>query len=226
VTQTLLGLATDALHDDFDTTKYATRAKGFVATAVDMVYRTTSLARGDYSSSQTLAAGAGSLSVAVTGLRVSSVSLTDTGELLNEVPADDLVAAQAAATAAHGRPRLYALTGLGPTTAGSSVLFYPVPVAAVTVEITGRYVPTRLSADSDVVPLPDDYLDIPVAYARGELFALEDDPQMSQFWMDKYRGRLSDLRGDLAQRSMRNRRIAGTWSDVGVPAGPTPPLGW
>jgi hypothetical protein len=83
VTQTLLGLATDALHDDFDTTKYATRAKGFVATAVDMVYRTTSLARGDYAASQTLAAGAGSLSVAVTGLRVSSVSLTDTGELLS-----------------------------------------------------------------------------------------------------------------------------------------------
>jgi hypothetical protein len=210
-------LVTEALHDDFDRVKYGGRAAKFVADAVQLIFSTTSLARGDYvPTASVVNAGNPSFALGDSAIRITSVFHTDTGEELVEVPLDDLAAAQAVPNPPRGRPVYYALTGAGLTAEGTTVLLSPLPDKTYTLQVRGRYAPAITDLEvGDTVPLPARYDRMPVSYARAKLFALEDDAEMSNFWMSTFTGEVQTLRADLQRRSERVRRVAGTWSDLG-----------
>lgn len=218
---TLADLAGKALHDDFASVKYGTIARDAIRTAIGMIYRTTELARGDYVPAPiTLPVGALGVTIPDAGLHLTSVQHVDTGAELEPLSVDDVAVAQNTAAGRRGRPSGYALTGAGLTAEGLTLVVTPIPDRAYTLQLVGSFAPdaTALDQDVDVVPLPGDYLDLPVSYARSELFAFEGDSAMADFHLTRFNGRLAQLRGDLAVRLKRSRRVPGTWS--GVASGP------
>lgn len=211
---TVTQLATKALSNDFDAATWLTKGEDAVRDAIGRIFRSTSLAAGDYRPAATsLAAGALSFLIDQAGLRVSSIFHVDTGLPLDEVTVDEIAAHQQRPGAAPGRPLFYALTGAGLTAEGITVLIAPVPDAVYSLQVVGSFAPGSTDVEAgDEVPLPRDYEYLPVAWARSELFAWEGDTEQSNVWEGRWQAGLRALRADLQRRSGRVRRVPGTWS--------------
>lgn len=81
----------------------------------------------------------------------------------------------------------------------------PVPTAAgYTVALTYIFTPTELSAGSDTPAVPERFHPAIVEFARSEAFGLlEDNPELEQFYRDKFDRKLSELAALRIARSGR-----------------------
>jgi hypothetical protein len=206
-----------ALHDDFDPTKYRTWAKRFLNEAVGLVYRNTSLARGDITVTVTYTAGDNSEALAQEGVLPSSVTHASDGEELDFLDRDDFEQLNnELGSSRRGRPVYYTIRGSGTATTNSVNLdVLPIPDTSYSLDVVARFSPAQMTADGDTVPLPPDYQWYPVRYARSKLFALEDDEQMAAFWMQEWLQGLGAIRTDLQRRRVGERTIPGMWEGVG-----------
>lgn len=212
---TIAALIARAIDTDFDAATRNADAGRFIREAIGRIYRTTTLARGDFNVAGQLTAGNSSFTVAANALHVRTVLAADTGDELDEVSREDLESLQAANTG-RGRPIAYAIVGTGASNENLAIETWPTADRTYDFTVIGRFAPpvTDLE-DTDQCPLPIDYENLPVYYARSELFALvEDDERMSALWQGKWTDGLRELRSDLQTRSGRNRRVPGTWSGL------------
>lgn len=196
-----------ALHDDFDPSKYRTVAAAAINEALGRIFRTTVIGKGD--TNMLVSAATGSDTVALPGgiLRVAGVWLEQGWELVYLEP-EDFARYADAAQARRGTPTAY-------TVRGGSLALAPTPDRALTLELVGRVSFTPLVNATEPIPLPEDYAWMPMRWARAELFALEDDQPMSDYWRGQFEARLVELRGDVASRTRQgSRQVPGTWSGM------------
>lgn len=205
-----------ALHDDFDATKYRTWAKRFLNEAVGLIYRNTSLARGDVTVTLTYAAGDNSEALSAEGVIVDSVQHADNGEELGWLDRDEFEQlANELGSSRRGRPVYYTVRGSGTATTNSVNLdVLPIPDQQYLLDVVARFSPAQMSADADVVPLPPDYQWFPVRYARKMLFALEDDDQMERFWNNLWGEGFAAIRQDMQRRVVRVRTTPSMWASM------------
>lgn len=210
---TIAALGTRALGSEFSA-GYQADAERYVRAAIGRIYRTTTLARGDYTpAAVTLALGALGVVLSEPGIRISSVTHVDTGEPLTEADVDTLTAAQNVTTPPRGRPAYYAISDAGLTAEGITLMCLPIPDRAYQLLVTGRFAPPATELEStDTVPLPADYEDIPTYWAKHRLFDEDSDREMSDHWLERWASALMELRGDLQKRSTNNRQIPGHWA--------------
>jgi hypothetical protein len=209
---TIQNLIDRSLDVDFASSRSAD-AQRFIQQAIGKIYRQTSLARGDYATSIATAVGVPSTSTATLDRAVKVASIID--DLGNPLtPMDRFDVTQLQKTAGStGRPSSFAIGGLGDGSEPVGVLWWPIPDRIYTFTLMGRFEPPIADLDvTDPVPLPFDYEDLPVYYARAELFDLEDDDAGTARWRNKWTAGLRELAGDLNVRVDLNRRVPGTWA--------------
>lgn len=218
---TIQNLIDRALDVDFDTSRSAD-AQRFIQQAIGKIYRKTSLARGDYSTSIATTAGQPSTLTATLdrAVRVATI-IDDLGNPLDPLDRFDVTELQKTAGAGQrARPSAFAIAGGGDTSEPVSVLWWPIPDAAYTFTVMGRFEPPIADlAPASSVPLPFDWEDLPVYYARAELFDLEDDDAGVARWRGKWSAGIVEAAGDLNLRVDRNRQVPGAWSGT-TAAGP------
>lgn len=208
-----------ALHNDFDATTYRTWAKRFLNEAIGLIYRNTTLARGDVTVTLTFAAGDNSEVISQEGFLPQSVQHADNGEPLGWLDRDDFEQLANELGSSHrGRPVYYTVRGTGTATANGTLDILPVPDQQYLLDVVARFAPAQMSVDADVVPLPPDYQWYPVRYARKMLFALEDDDQMERFWNNLWGEAFSAIRMDMQRRVVRVRTTPSMWA--GMDPGP------
>lgn len=200
---TFLELQDQALHDDFAAAKYRARVKQFLNVGLGEIYRTTNLASADQAAAIVTVTGDASYVLPATSVRVQSLRDvgTDPDTPLGEVSQavfDRLPDRQ-------GEPEAFTLRG-------SEIILWPTPDAVYSLELRFRGDAVDMVADADKPALANDYRHLLVSYARGELFALEDDDAMSNLWMTKWEAGLKRLRADLQRRSGRKRRVPSMWA--------------
>lgn len=201
---TFLELQDEALHDDFNKLKYRERVKGFLNDWLGELYRTTRLASADQEATVSFTAGNKSAPLPVTALRVQSLrhATTNPDLPLGEVDQDRF---DRLSDSTGTRPLLYVLRA-------GNIDVWPTPAEGLDLQLRFRGDAADMVADGDKPAIPNDYRRILVYHARSELFALEDDPQMADFWMSKRDGKTKALREDLQRRSGRPRRQPSMWS--------------
>lgn len=214
---TVLQVTNRALAQDFPATSLADAGR-FVREAIREIYRETNIARADIDMTAAIATNGNVITFPAAGnAPFVNTILGDDGAELTPVDYDELRSLQIANPNARGRPRLYAISSTG-VLAGEAltITLYPTADRAYTFIVTGRIAPQSTDMDDgDTVPLPEDYERLPVYYARRELFALEDDVPMHEFWDKKYVSDMRKLKGYLATRSNRPRITPGTWGRAG-----------
>jgi hypothetical protein len=210
---TIAALATRALGTDFDS-GYQADAERYVRAAISKIFRSTTLARADYvPAAITLGVGSTSTTLPETGIRVDRVWLADTGAELRPVEVADIRAAQSVATPARGRPVAFAVTGAGLTSEGVALTYAPIPDQAYQLMVSGHFSPGATDLEStDVAPLPVDYEELPVYWAKHELYSNETDSEAMNLWLGKWTTGILELRGDLQHRTTGNRQVPGHWS--------------
>lgn len=206
-------LTARALDVDFDATLRSADAQRFIQQAIGRIYRQTALPRGDYSTPIVTAIGAPSTSTdaLARAVRVASI-IDDLGNPLDMLDRFDVQQLQTTSSS-RGRPSAFAVAGTGDTSEQKAISWWPIPDRVYTFTLMGRFEPPIADLDStDPVPLPFDYEDLPVWFARAELFDLQDDDAGAARWRSKWVAGLRELAGDLNLRVDRNRRVPGTWS--------------
>lgn len=200
---TFVELQNEALHDDFNATKYRPRVKGFLNDWLGEIFRTTSMASADQSVTIVTVAGDASYALPATSVRVQSLRDvgtdpdTELGEV-SQVAFDRFPDRQ-------GEPEAFTLRG-------SEIILWPTPAGVHQLELRFRGDAVDMVADTDKPALANDYRRLLVHHARSELFALEDDPDMSLFWAGKRDVGTKALRADLQRRSRRVRRVPSMWA--------------
>lgn len=209
-----------SLHDDFDPTKYREWSKRFINEAVGLVYTQTSLARGDVTLTATIGPGDAIEDFTQDGVLVQRVTRADTGEEIAYLTQEDFEQlSNELGSSNTGPPVYYSITGTGDATSNATrIEFLPIADQAYTLEVVARFTPAQMSGDSDVVPLPPTYQWFPVRYARSKLFALEDDGNMSAFWLGEWLQGLNSIKTDLNRRRIGVRQTPSMWA--GVDTGP------
>lgn len=217
-------LVTRALDVDFDPGTRSADAGRFVRQAIGFIYRTTAFPRGDALPIVFTVTGNPVVTFDATlrGLRISSV-LDDLGNPLNELSVEDYNQLFTSASTTRGRPLYWSLFG-AVALESPTLNLWPVPDRVYTLTLTGSQEPAVSQLDdADPVPLPDDYEDLPVFYARGRLFELVDDSDMAAYWggdpnngndRGKWAVGVRQLRSDLQVRSKNNRVVPGTWAGM------------
>jgi hypothetical protein len=209
-------VATRALADDFDPGKQGD-AERFVKEGVQMVFRTTTLARGGTMLACTAVLNTTTITgfAAIVGARITGILHADNGDELDETDDMTLKAAQLQTPAQRGRPRVYAITGQdSPVVEQQQILIWPVPDKTYNLLArTDREPGSAALTGASTLPLPDAYERLPEYFARQELYAREGDLEMAAYWENRWTLGCRELRGDLQRLSGKNRRIAGTWSD-------------
>lgn len=188
--RTLGDLATEALHDDFDATKYGTRARQAINDALSEVNRHVELPAAQRQTTIAVAAGTAAYTLPADVARLRSIAFER--RLLDELtPA----ALDEISTTARGTPTGYVVLG-------SDLTLLPTPNVAGTLTLRYRQDLAAIAADGTDVGtiIPEDYAWILVAYARARLFSLEDDQEMSNFWQARWLEGLGKLRGDVQLR--------------------------
>ena len=213
---TFLESYTAALHDDFDATKYTTWAKRFLNEAIGLIYRNTTLARGDVTVTVTFAASDNAETISQEGVLVQEITHADNGEELTYLEREEFEQLNnELGSSRRGRPVYYTLRGTGTATTNTmSLEILPIPDKQYLLDVVARFSPAQMSADADVVPLPPDYQWFPVRYARSKLFALEDDPDMSAFWNSEWLGALQAIRQDMQRRVVGPRQTPSMWASA------------
>lgn len=208
-----------ALHDDFAEAKYRTQAKRFLNEAVGLIYRNTSLARGDVTIPATIGPGDAIEDLSQEGVVIQSITRSDTGGPVNYLPRVEFEQLANELGSRTGPPVYYTIKGSGTATDNSiRVEFLPIADQSYTLDVVARFSPTQMSADGDIVPLPADYQWFPVRYARKMLFAMEDDGSMERFWNNLWLEAFAAIRQDLQRRHIGVRVVPGMWA--GIDTGP------
>lgn len=209
-------VAARALGDEFDI-GFQADAERMVREAVSLIYRQTNLARGGVLLAVVTVPGAYTVTglSAVESLRLAGPVFRDMdGVELEEIDAADWRALVSTKGSETGPPQAYALVPTTPVAEGA-LQFWPKADTARTVWVGGQGAVLADDLQSaDPVPLPEVYERLLVAHARGELFALESDREMSDFWVARWQAGTSELRSDLQRRRNRNRQVPGTWSGL------------
>jgi hypothetical protein len=141
-------------------------------------------------------------------LRVQDIAYPALSTRLRPVDLGDFDMANVAQVA--GPPSTYTLDQ-------SNLFLFPNPSAADT--LTMRYLarPATLVNDSDVPTLNSDYLHLLVMYAVTRGFEGEDDIEMAQYYMQRYKSDLANYASDVQWRDVdRPRQVDGTWSSGSV----------
>jgi hypothetical protein len=202
-------LQTGALGDDFDDTKYRARVKQAINDGLDKIARNAHLGSLEVSYSPTIVPGTASYLLPTNDVRIRSVFDTLQHVPLEEVDIEDIDLA----AAKSGRPWCYAQYG-------GSIIFYPTPSTAYAVTVRYMQNVTALVNDTDPVSvaIPEEYGNMLISFARSRLFAWEDDPEMSAFWLAEWTRELSELRSDAQRRSLRRvRQVPGLFGNVRRP---------
>jgi hypothetical protein len=213
---TFLEVQDAALHDDFDAGKYRVWAQRFLNEAVGLIYSNTSLARGDVTLTATVGPGDAIEDLVQDGVLVQSITRSDTGDTIEYLDRPEFEQlANELGFSNTGPPAYYSITGTGdPIASGTRIEFLPLADQAYTLDVVARFTPIQMSADGDLVPLPPTYTFFPVRYARSKLFALEDDAQMSAFWMGEWLDGVQQVRRDLQRRRIGTRQVPSMWASV------------
>lgn len=197
--RTFSSVVTEALSDDFDSSKYSTLTGQWLNDALKLMARSSRIPLADVTHNPTVVAGTASYPLPADFVRLVDVWNTETHDPLVEADQswiDDQ-------PAASGTPTVYALYG-------NTIVFYPTPAQASPVQL--RYIKTSADlsgtgAISGVIP--DEYGDTLVAYCRWHLFRAEDDIEMSLFWKSEFNETFQKLKADLQLRSNSVRQIPG-----------------
>jgi len=202
VPRTLSDLVTEALHDDFDRTKYGGRAQQAILDAISEVSRAMRLPGSERTYTVPVVAGTADYSLPSDFMRVLDVSRTADATRLVPLSPEELDEEDTAT----GTP-------VGFSTFGTTLTLYPTPNAAVDVRL--RYLrelstPNVNDSVASVTGLPESGLDALVSFARSKLFRFEDDPEMSGFWRAEYQRDLNRLRGDLGFSPNTRRQVPNT----------------
>jgi hypothetical protein len=210
---TIQNLIDRSLDVDFASTRSAD-AQRFIQHAIGKIYRKTALARGDYATPIATAVGVPSTSTAALDRAVKVATIID--DLGNPLDAARPVrrdAAPEATAGSRGRPSSFAIGGLGDGSEPVGVLWWPIPDRIYTFTLMGRFEPPIADLDvTDRGAAAVRLRDLPVYYARAELFDLEDDDAGTARWRNKWTAGLRELAGDLNVRVDLNRRVPGTWA--------------
>lgn len=208
---TIAQLRDRALDVDFDTTARSADASRFIRQGIGHIFRRVQTLRGDFIVPLTTSAGIPQVVSTARVVRTATI-LDPNGDELEELSVAEYEA-QLTASPARGRPVGYAITGSGLLSDGATYLLWPTPDAAYTLTLVGRFEPATTDLeDADIVPLTEDYEDLPVAFARWQLFLLEDDDAGAARWQGRWQGALRDMAVDINLRSDRPRVVPGTWS--------------
>lgn len=195
-------LTTEALHDDFDSTRYTAKAQQAINDCLRDIARRVDLPSQQKTYTVSLVDGTGSYAVPSDFARLKS--LTDNNENpLTQIMRDELDFYDLTDT---GDPYLYCLYG-------SSLTLYPTPTASNVTSLTLRYRAAPVdgftnTTDTVDTYFPDAYAHILVKGARSRLYAFEDDAQMADYWETQYERALARLKGDLQnQEGSRKRQV-------------------
>lgn len=192
--QTLNDVVNQALSNDFEPSVYKSTAQQAIRDALADLARSIDLPSLQGTWTPTVTAGSASLTLPSDDLRVLSAFDGSSHTVLTEV-GQDYIDQSAPAT---GRPTAYAVYG-------SSATLYPTPDRSY--PLTFRYARNvgTISDTTDLSTLiPNEYVNVLVAFARHRLFRLEDDSAMSQFWRGEYDRDKLRMKADI-QRGDRNR---------------------
>ena len=204
-----------ALHDDFDAAKYRTWAKRFLNEAVGLIYRNTTLARGDVTLTATIGPGDAIEDLASEGIVILGISRQDNGDTVDYLERAEFEQLKNELGSRQGPPAYYTITGTGTATVNTMrVEFLPVADRSYTLDVVARFAPAQMTADADTVPLPPDYQWFPVRYARKMLFALEDDDQMERFWNNLWGEAIVAIRVDMQRRIVGVRQTPSMWASI------------
>lgn len=204
-------LRTRALHNDFDATLYGGIADDAVNDALGIIYSSSKITRADISATVAFAVGVTDATIA--GVRsISRVWIDESSDL--DYVDDGEFARLLDEFDGNGTPEVWTLTGSA--TADAKLRIAPAPDEAITVEYVARAVAARMTGDSDVVPLPDEFAWAPALFARSRLFGWEDDTEMSAYWFGLWTGELNRIRGWAAEAAGGSRVVPGTWAGMDV----------
>jgi hypothetical protein len=206
--QTFLMVQNAALGDDFNES-YRTQVKQAINDALDKIARNAHLGKLETSYQPAIAVGTAAYDLPVADVRLRSVFDTLTRTPLTEVDQEDIDTAPVQV----GVPWAYAQYA-------GQIVFYPTPSTARSITVRYLMRVTDLSADTDVVAtsVPEEYVNMLISFARSRLFAWQDDPEMSAFWLAEWNRELAELRADAQRRSLRRvRQVPGTIGNVQRP---------
>lgn len=209
--RTFLELQNEVLAYGFNATRYRSRVKTWLNEGVGRVRRRARIADAEAVDAIITVAGTGSYDLPSALLRVRSLREPSTSIVLDAVGIDTIDSYSPTST---GKPTVYALHA-------NQVVLRPVPDAVYTLELREWSAADRMVLDTDEPGLPDDYLDVVIAYALSEAYGAEDDPEMAQFHRGRYDVKILELLGDLQKsQTDRVRRIPGMFASRC--AGPNP----
>jgi hypothetical protein len=192
-------LQDEALHDDFDPTKYRTLVKAWINDAQRRIARRIDMRVGEATQSFDTAAGTAEYALPSDFYRLRTLYENTERYLLEEADLRDIDDAETG----QGRPYLFVLNG-------ANVLLSPTPDAAYPMRLRYWKSPPLLVGDANVPIIHEDYYDLLVSFARARLFRAEDDPEMAQQYMSEFEDRLSYMAGELQYETRgRPRQVPG-----------------
>lgn len=206
---TWLELQDEALGDDFLPAKYRTLTKRFLNRAASQLARRGIVrALEDFTDFNTTV-GDATQTIDTDFVRLRSVlhvpsgSAPQTFSLIVGAPINTLTEADLGfidnMPITSGKPSAYALDG-------ADIRLYPTPDAIYPMRVRYWRKPTAMTTDGTTYAEFLDYEDMLVAYARAQLFALEDDVVMMQFWQSIWDRRLAEFLGQMQQESRAGKR--------------------
>lgn len=203
--KTLSSLTAEALHDDFDASKYTTTAQSAIQDGLKRIARTVDLPLLRTSTTITLVSGTPNYALPSDFAYLRSVTEAGTGRALSPMTEgiDEYDRFAEATPVPTGKPLEYLVEG-------SELLLSPKPNAAGTLRVRYNRLPAELS-DSVYLSsaMPEDYGYLVVAYARARLFRFEDDPEMAEYWQGQFDTWLPRLRVDLQGQHRTVERVGG-----------------
>lgn len=201
--RTLGALTTEALHDDFDATKYAATAEQAIKDGiVDMARRMRMPAIESVATVSTVA-GTRSYTLPTDLVQIVDVSRPDSSLAWSE----DVHAFLGSTSTSRGTPTAYGIYG-------TSLVLDPIPTSVESLRVAYLSEGAVPSGSADTVTAIEDSDQwLLVAFARSRLFAKEDDAQMSDWWRSKYEEGLRLAKSTVQRRvNNANRRIAGPYA--------------
>jgi hypothetical protein len=207
---TFTDLQTEALHDEFDTNKYASLVLRWINEGIGLIARRVELPGGHTAQTINTVAGTQGYALNTSSALVESIRHTDsTGGQLPKLGIEEYD--NATSPSERGRPSAYTLYG-------SNLLLSPVPDRAYTLEARLRTVPADVVAGDEVnTVFPEDYAHLLVSYARGRAFRAEDDFEAAQYHMTEFWEGVNRMAGEVHYRSREVSQVPGTLEEYSGP---------
>jgi len=212
-------LVTEVLNHGFDANIYRTRVKTWINEGQRMILRELDIPGNEYEGSFATVSGTSSYSTAIISprfQRMNSVYLiVGTSRIPLEAVEHETILLEPVAS---GQPAIYSLrpyynaSGDSASTASVYMTLYPTPNAVRTVGFTYIYNAPDMSADADVLTIPDDYAHVVITYALSRAWRSEDDFEASAWYTAEYQRELALLKNELQYPDKgRNRQVPGMW---------------